>query len=414
MSQQLSIRAFALTLCAMGSTFAHAQPLASLEHHVTSAKLQVSPQTLHVPKNIPGSLAVDLVSASGLQSKATGPLSQGTHIEAVLRGPAFPAYRLLGLPNEPLVLPPLSLLGDYQIDDIRLVHTQSGQVLMMASPKRVTVHVFEEVLVSQVTARPLSLQEIQDRNIVIDADSFSALEFEATFMVEGQPYPVRFPVVTPKFKESTEIIPAAELQERLVEAEAQNRALAQTLQLPADLSRPRLDLQIQGLNFQYVPPDGYATIDVPPIPGLVVIPGNVGFLNQFFSVQVFTANASPGGSALTVHSLEAELSLPDGPDMLPSTADDPVAFAVVQGQGVQSRLPIKTVGVDGQAGTADDQGRLLPGQSGQAEFLVEGKRPGLHKLDIKLSGILDGFAHGEVPIVGHATGSVLVRNPSSR
>src|SRR5256885_1610808 len=32
------------------------------------------------------------------------------------------------------------------------------------------------------------------------------------------------------------------------------------------------------------------------IPALLIIPGNVGFLKQFFSAQLFVANGSPGGS----------------------------------------------------------------------------------------------------------------------
>ena len=76
-----------------------------------------------------------------------------------------------------------------------------------------------------------------------------------------------------------------------------------------------------------------------------------------------------------------------------------------------ARVAIRAAGPDRAFGTADDQGRLAPGDMGQGELVIEGKREGLHTLDIELTAILDGFAHGEVPIHGHAAGSVLVRNP---
>src|SRR6185436_8979767 len=66
---------------------------------------------------------------------------------------------------------------------------------------------------------------------------------------------------------------------------------------------------------------------------------------------------------------------------------------------------------DGVAGTADDIGRLYPGESGQGEFLVEGLQEGLHVMDLTLTADLDGLAAGTVKIKGKAAGSVLVRNP---
>ena len=391
-----------------------AEPLVSLEHHVVGARLRVSPEELFVPKTIPGSLMVEVVSASGSRA-GLGGAARGTHVEAVLRGPSFPAYRLLGLPNEPLMLPPLALPGDYQIDDLRLVNTETGETTMMGSPSRVAVRVFPDVLVSSVQSRPLTIEEIQARGIVIDATNFSAVEFEAAFVIGGRRFPVTFPVVTPRFRSAVEIIPDAELRARLVEAERVNARLAETIDLPRELNTPGLNLQIRGVNFEKVPQDDEGErrpFGPPPIPGLVVIPGSIGFLNQFFSVQVFTANASPRGSGISVHSLRAQIVLPPGPDRQLGSDDDPLALARVGPEAeTVSTLPILGLGRDGLAGTADDDVRLQPGQTGQAEFLVEGRRTGLHLFDIRLSGILDGFAHGEVPIEGQVSGSVMVRNP---
>src|SRR5687768_13313952 len=121
-------RAIAVSLLLFAASSASAQPLATLEHRVVGAQLDVSPRELFVPKNIPGSLSVNIVSAEGSRFAELSRMGIGAHVEAVLRGPAFPAYRLLGMPNEPLMLPPIALPGEYQIDNIRLVHTESGNI----------------------------------------------------------------------------------------------------------------------------------------------------------------------------------------------------------------------------------------------------------------------------------------------
>jgi hypothetical protein len=404
-----------LAVALLAASTAHAQPLAVFEHHVVGARLQASPAELFVPKDIPGSILVQFTTANGSPHRDAARLGRDYHIEAVLRGPAFPAYRLLGFPNEPLLLPPIALVGEYQIDDIRLVHTASGETRTMAAPSRIAVHVFPEVFVSQVVSRPLSIDEIAERGIVIDASSFSAVEFEATFTLAGRPFRVKLPVVTPRFRDAQEVIGDAEREERTVEAARLNRRLSEALDLPPEMRMPGLDLQIQGANFkQVVDGDG----DTGPgrggevIPGLVVIPGSVGFLNQFFSVQIFTANAAPTRSTLSVHSIEAELILPPGRDRLPNTDDDPIRLARVGPEAaVNAIIPVRGLGPDGRAGTPDDAVRLQPGQSGQGEFLVEGRREGLHTFDIRLRGTLDGYAQREVRVEGIAAGSVLVRNP---
>lgn len=387
----------------------HAQALLTLEHHVVGAHLEVSPTELYVPKDIPGSISVNIATAEGQARTELSRIGHGAHIEATLRGPNFPAFRLLGLPNEPLILPPIAVAGEYQIDDIRLVAPGSqGEVLMMGAPSHVPVHVFPEVLVSQVSSRPLTLDEIRDRGIVIDSDSFGAVEFQATFILDGKSFPVWFPVVAPKFKESLEIISRAELEERFVYAERLNREIGGSLRLPEEMRRPGLNISIQGLNFQRaVDGDEERKRLLPSIPAMLVIPGHIGFLNQFFSVQVFTANASPEGSNLSVHEVRATINLPQ-----PSSGGPPLAVARIGPNAVQTtEVAIKTFGPDNVPETADDQGRLEAGQTGRGEFVLEGKREGLHVFDIELAAILDGYAHGEVPIAGHVSGSVLVRNP---
>ncbi|HEY6225693.1 MAG TPA: hypothetical protein VI282_01090, partial [Verrucomicrobiae bacterium] len=238
-------------------------------------------------------------------------------------------------------------------------------------------------------------------------------------VLDGKTIPVKFPVVSPQFREKTEIVPTAELEARLAEAQAINQDIGSKLELPPELETARLNIQVQAINFQQVDAgDADLNLKIPPIPALLVIPGNVGFLNQFFSVQLFTENAAPKDSGLSVVNVRAALQLPPGPDQIPASdfdnpGDDPLRFARIgANRDIHSNVPVTRAGPDGQFGTVDDILRLNAGETGQAEFLVEGLQEGLHTMDVKLTADLEGLAAGIVKITGAAAGSVLVRNPN--
>ncbi len=400
-------RALSVLMMLLGALCCGAEPLTTLEYRVTGQVMAVTPAVVSVPKGIAGSVGIAI----------GGAVPAGSYVEALLRGPSFPARRLVGAPNQPLMLPPLNLSGDYQLDGIRLV-SAAGETLLEGTPNAVPVRVFDEVLISRVESRPLTMSEIEQRGIVIDEQNFRAVEFEVGFVLDGAVIPVKFPVIAPSFRQSTEVIPAAELEARLQQAEQINRQLAATVTLPPELEVAQPNIEVQALNFQFVDDsDGESlALQIPPIPALMVIPGNIGYLNQFFSVQIFTANGSPRGSGLSVHQLRAELMLPPGADKVPGTwqapGDDPLRFARTGPDAVISNiLPVRQPGADGILGTADDVDRLQAGETGQAEFLVEGLQEGLHVMDLKLRAMLDGLAAGSVAVEGRAAGSVLVRNP---
>ena len=391
----------------------------TVETRVLGVALRPARESVAIPKNVPGALVVDVVTAGeGAASDVTRSLAQGAIVEATLRGPSFPGRRVVGAPGGELEIPPLALVGEYSLDEIRLVDVATGAVRLEATLASVPIHVFDEVLVSRVTSRPLTLEEIQDEGIVIDASSFRAVEFEVGFVVDGETIPVRFPVVAPRFSESTEVLPKAELEELLAQAESVNAVLGEKVELPSRLLATGLDIELKGIPFQFVEPyeeDGLG-LAVPPIPGLLLIPGRIGLLNQFFSVRLFTENAAPAGSGLSVHSIRAELVLPKGRDQMAGSAaspgDDPLRFART-GETAEVRpiQPVAAVGPDAALGTSDDIGRLQPGETGEAEFLVEGLAEGLHVMDVTIEAALDGLGNRTRAIRGSASGSVLVRNP---
>ena len=85
-------------------------PLTTLEYHVLGVQLQVTPAAVSVPKGIPGSVMVQIADASGNTNNVAPELAQGAYVEAIFRGPSFPARRLVAKPNEALMLPALSLV----------------------------------------------------------------------------------------------------------------------------------------------------------------------------------------------------------------------------------------------------------------------------------------------------------------
>lgn len=420
--------AIALSLLAMASLLCPSQPsaadtpLTSVEYHITGTSLQVTPAALSVPKGIAGSVLVSIVSGGSTNSAGAAQLANGAYVQATIRGPGFPSpQRIVGAPNAPLVLPPIALDGDYQLDNIALVDATTGATRLEGLPSSVPVHVFDQLLISSVTSRPLTMDEIQQKGIVIDESNFRAIEFNVSFVLDGKTIPVTFPVVSPQFSDSTELIPADEIEARLRQAAAINQQIASTMvSLPPDFQTANLNIQLQGINFQVVDPGQGASLalQIPAIPALMVIPGNIGYLHQFFSVKIFTENGAPLGSGLSVDNVKATLELPPGPDGIVSTnynqpGDDPLRFARIgPNKIIQPVQSVVDPGPDGVLGTGDDISRLQPGETGQGEFLVEGLQEGLQVMNLDLTADLYGLVNGVVQVKGKAAGSVLVRNPT--
>ncbi len=397
-------------------------PLTSMQYQISGTFLQVTPVVLSVPKGIAGSVLPQVEAAGSTNNAAVAQLAAGAYVQATLRGPAFPSpLRIVAAPNTPLLLPAINLVGDYELDNIALVDAATGATRMEASPATVPVHVFDQLLISSVTSQPLTIDQIQQKGIDIDSSNFRAVQFNVSFVLDGQTIPVSFPVVSPTFTDSTEIIPADEVQAKLQQAAAINQQIASSVvQLPPQLQTAGLNIQIQGINFQDVDPSPgqNLALAIPPIPALMVIPGNIGYLHEFFSVQIFTENGAPTGSGLSVGNIQATLQLPSGPDGIVSTnynqpGDDPLRFARIgPNKIIQPTQPVVDPGPDGQLDTADDITTLQPGETGQGEFLVEGLQEGLAVMNINLTADLYGLAAGVVHVQGVAAGSVLVRNPS--
>jgi hypothetical protein len=369
--------------------------------------LTVEPAHQTVPKDIATIVSTFLHAAT--PPGGLPPFAPDAEVRATLRGPSFAtAQELVVAPNSPLQIPPLTVAGLHTVENIRLV--SHGEVLLWGTPESVTIDVIERLLVTQVTARPLTAAEIRERGIVFDQSSFQAYNFSAAFAIQDQRVDINFPVVLPSLQGAQDV--------------AASRATIPVITPPALPSLrtvipdmlTRLQTQIPNLSVVgfslEVPELKGQELYVPPIPGVVVIPGDIGFLNQFFSVLLMVGNVAPAGSNLVVTDLRAEIVLPPGKDTVVGSADDPLKIARTA-EGETPRLqPVTQPGLDGKLGTADDILTLGPGESGNAEYLVEGRREGSHVVEMEITGTLLGLPIGPVTVRGRAAGAVLVRNPT--
>src|SRR5262245_39984707 len=178
--------------------------IGELEVKLYGLSAGVDPLNPIVPKQTPSGLRI-VVRAGGqpLSSSAVAHMLGGPfQVQADLSGPGLPSPLSLPLTGaeaipspDPLVLtfPGLPQSGDYEISNIRLV--RAGRSVLDVLPRRVTLRVIEQILVTSVTTRPLTLDEIRDRGVVLDSRSYLGFEFAITLQFESTPVRFSFPVV---------------------------------------------------------------------------------------------------------------------------------------------------------------------------------------------------------------------------
>ncbi len=404
-SLSLSILAALLLLTSTGIT--RAQEIAPQTLYVVGATLLPTPGHQTVPKNTATGVLMQIVSSEATVG-ALPSLPADAIVRARLRGPAFQtAVELSGKPGEALMIPPIPLKGLYVVEDIRI--ESDGLALLTGNPASVSLEVIDRVLVSQVTTRALSATEIQEKGIYFDEQNYKAVDFTVAIGVKGEKVPVSFPVLVARSPElparRPQILPSVG---GLVGQRPETFAI-----FPPQI--PLTNLGISGFTLECEGASCNPEVArlMPVIPGVIVFPGRIAYLNQFFSALLLVSNVSPNGSNLVVRDLQAEIVLPTGKDSVLGSRDDPLRMARL---GIppaeQSRLqPVRQVGPDSELGTADDLAYLDPGHDGNAEFLVEGLAEGIHTVEIEIAGQLHGLPTGPVTVKGRAVGTLEVRDP---
>ena len=370
--------------------------------------LKIEPAQQTVPTNIATIVSTMFVAPQTPENLPA--FAPDAVVKATLRGPTFPtAIELTVTPNSPFNIPPLTVAGKHTLDNIRLV--SNGEVVMRGTPESTVIDVIDRLLITEVTARPLTAAEIREKGLVFDKSSFQAYNFAAAFAIEDRKVPISFTVVLPTLQGASDVSSA---EVRLPGIGSQSGLPSLQTVIPDSLKR--LQTQIPNLNVQgftlKVPDIKGQNFFVPPIPGVVVIPGDIGFLNQFFSVMLMVGNVAPAGSNLVVTDLKAEIVLPPGVDTVVGSPDDPLRMGRTDRGEVPRIQSVIQPGPDGALGTADDVVAIGPGETGNGEFLVEGRREGSHIIEMEITGTLLGLPIGPVTVRGRAAGAVLVRNPT--
>ena len=371
--------------------------------------LRAEPAHQTVPKDIATVVSTYLQAPDAIPD-GTLPIPENAEVRATLRGPSLPGpIELVTKVNEHFDIQPFHLAGIHTLENIRVVH--NGEVIFYATPENVTIEVIDQLLVTEITARPLTAQEIKDKGIIFDSSDFQAYNFTAAFAVKpGEEIKIDFPILLPKPEPVSGVVLDQVHIPQLSGPGLQTVAtiIPDTLKI-AQTKIP--NLMVRGFTFDIEEYEG-SEFSIPPIPGVIVIPGDIGFLNQYFSVMLMVGNVAPEGSGLVVENLQAEIVLPAGNDTVVGSGDDPLRMAMTQQDESPRIQPVVKPGADGKLGTADDENFLATGESGNAEFLVEGMREGSHVIEMEITGTLTGLPVGPVTIRGRAAGAVLVRNPS--
>ncbi len=427
MGRRALIAALVSAIAAVGAAPARAQAplrkIGELDLRVVGVSAACEPSNPVVPRNT--SSAVRIVVRSGASELSLGDVARfvgaGFEVEGELSGPGLATTVTLpqrqpgdALPADPLLLPIPALpnAGDYFLSNLRLV--SAGRPVLDVSPAQVVLKVIDQILVTSVKTRPLTLDELRDRGVDLsNPDNYLGFAFTLGLKLESGIVNLTMPVV---FDRQGKVVPEAiqpppppprtssatvpvmpTIVPMLLEAEADEPGGP-----PPSLQLPQSDGAVR-------------------IPSVLVIPGNVGYLKQFFSAQLFVANGAPAGSGLVVRDVTGHILLPLGKDGIrgidPTSGqnDDPLSLPnlVRDGQSVgqSEELAVLGLGPDGTAGTADDNGVFGPGEQGLAEFTVRGDSEGFHTIDFDIRARLEGLPIGPVKLKGHASGGVLVRNP---
>ncbi len=381
--------------------------IGELQLSLVGLSARLDPPNPAVPKNTAAGVRV-VVEAGGRAldgAEVAAFLDSGFEVQAELSGPGLTTTLTLPGPEAPatsdpliLPLPALAVGGDYTLSNLRIV--AGGHAVVDVQPSTTKLKVIDQILVTSVKTRALTLDEIRAKGIVLDSDDYLGFQFDLGMRVESNAIQLSFPVV---FDRAGVPVPAP-----LLPPPAPSRAgvdVPPMTIVPGLLRPPKLP----GL------PDA-PEIRLPAgqpvrIPSVLVIPGNVGYLKQFFSAKLFVANGAPVGSGLIVRDVTGSIVMPPGEDLERGTPDDPLALPdTVRGPQPET-MPVRHVGPDGEPDTGDDVVALRPAEQGQAEFLVRGEREGFHRLEFDIAATLDGLATGPITVGGRASGGVLVRNP---
>ncbi|MDT7780154.1 MAG: large repetitive protein [Acidobacteriota bacterium] len=377
--------------------------LAAADFDLVGLAVTASPSTQTVPKNTPTAVLATLQVPEGTDpAQIVAGLNPNLRVRGELTGPSLARPFTVEAPlGQPIPIPPLSQAGDHVLQNLRVVDTGvAGEPIVAAvTPDSCGIVVIDRILISEVHVNELSYEQIRQAGIILSDDSYRAFNFTLGLATTSNAQTISIPVAFPNVgvTDPRPVVGQPTISAPGVDVPTVLPVMLETVGDGGD-----------GGSNSAPPQFGEAPVR---IPGVIVFPGRVGFLHQFFEAIVIVANGAPNGAPLVLRGLHAKAKLPDaGTPGIES--DDPLRIAETQTGGRVTELDLHGLGEDGKYGTPDDTLSFGPGQSGQGTFLLEGLKEGLHTVNFDLEAMLEGLPSGPVKVKGEVPGAVLVRDAS--
>jgi hypothetical protein len=318
---------------------------------------------------------------------AGDPRIAGLKVEAELSGPELPQPLVLTtVPGGSFLLPGFQQEGDYTLENIRLVSAESGQVIALAEPSLAILTVRQIVLTS-ATVRALTLAELRARGIEVTEENFQAFDFAVGFAFGTHVVEFEFPVT---FAGPSSIgglgKPQVKLDGLPAGVVAEVARWTPPMIVPFRLA-PSAGQAQEGLQIGMEEPEDL----VFPVYGVIVLPGTVTYLNQFFDASLLVANGAPAGSGAELRNLRAAIRLPGDNALRLARTEPPVS----PGQD----LPVLT---------ENGSQSLGAGEKGKVSWTVEGLKAGTHSVFMDLQADLHRPGQEPMPVSSRSQAAVEV------